>query len=269
VFISSIDTTGDTKKTNAKKAAMPIARSIDRLIKTKLKKGTKEEQKVQARLKNMEIQTRLNNLSPYVATLMAGQNVPTGKSKEDAIPLTWYKPRSSYPRSITLDDKRRGLLTINFGTRKTLELDMESLIDRREDANVRLVREKFSEAATITVGVHESDIPVVNSYLVKNRSYRAALRTEPQRAFRSLCIVFGRDLRAYNEDADHVKDLQFQGHDDLDNLWPLNAEINRSAGRFLEQVITFKDDSGDVQAVPLFHNSLLRKYFKITSVQLF
>lgn len=268
-FLASIDTKGEASKTKAKNDAMPIAGSIDRLIKTKLPEGTPEEQRVQARLKNMEVRDLLNKLSPYVAVLMAGQKVPTGKNKAEAIPLTWYKPRSSYPQSITLDDKRRGLLTISFGKQRTLEPDMESLIDRREDADVRLVREKFSEAATITIGVQENNIPVLNSILVKNKSYRAALKTEPQRGFRSLCIVFGRDLRAYNEDADHVKDLQFEGHDDLDNLWPLNADINRSAGRFLEQVITFKDESGNIKAVPLFDASLLGKYFKITSVQLF
>jgi len=268
-LIAGIDTQNDPRRTAAKNEALPLARALDKLLKTNIQRGlTQEEQRVQRKLKSMEVQSALDRLAPYVAILMATENVPTGGSKAQAIPMTWYKPREEYPRTVTLEDKRRGLVTTAFGKTNTIEPDIESLSTRNDD-DARFIKRKYPIGSVIEIGVINSYIPGMNTYLVKNRSYRAALRTEPQQTFRAICIVFGYDMRQHGEDADHVTDLQFEGFDDLSNLWPLKASVNRSSLNFLNQVVTYRDNNGVVRAVPLYHESLLGKHFKITAIQLF
>jgi hypothetical protein len=183
-FIAAVQTTGDATKTAAKNSAMPIARELDGILRTPLR-GSRDEQRVQNRLKRMEIESRLNLLQPFVSILMAGQSAPTGSDRNNAIPLTWYKPRNEYPSTVSLEDRRRGVTTISFGQRRSVNVNTEILTRSTDDSRLDIpaLREYLEGRGTIEVGVLNPNIPVLNTILVKEKSYRAALRTKTQRAF--------------------------------------------------------------------------------------
>ncbi len=80
--------------------------------------------------------------------------------------------------------------------------------------------------------------------------------------------ILGRDMSATNEDADHVLDLQFGGIDDHLNMWPLNADVNRSAMRFGDQPVKVQLN-GQIMVIPLNDSRLLNKFFIIKGMRIF
>ncbi len=92
---------------------------------------------------------------------------------------------------------------------------------------------------------------------------------ENQAAFRALLKTHGYDMSARGEDADHVKDLQFEGFDDFPNLWPLKSSVNQRSREFLNQKVTYKDDKGNLQELELGDTKLLNRFFKIVGMKKF
>lgn len=75
--------------------------------------------------------------------------------------------------------------------------------------------------AKATAMNHVGDLVVTE---VKRRGYAQA-------AFRRIANLDG------SQDADHIKELQLSGQDEMDNLWGLDSSVNRSMGRQIQAEI--------------------------------
>lgn len=196
----------------------------------------------------------------------------TGRTRQDPIPMIWYKPPNEYPRAVILYEDE----VFEFGVQQQYTLPDPDVLTRGE-RGASYLKKYLDGGPTVTVGVDPALIPTqdkvnnLDESLVwkKVRSYRRALGQEVQRGFRFLMIAHGHDMRARNEDADHVKDLQFEGPDDFNNMWPLNSRINQSTWRFAEQEVTYTDEEGNPQRVQLNDPVLLNRYFRIVGFRLF
>lgn len=124
-------------------------------------------------------------------------------TKTDPIPIVWYKPMSAY-KSITPTTAaaKNGLASLAFPgggniNGLTFGVDLNNLPTN------------WTKANPIEKVAHESDRGVqkgLNKHLSEN-GYK-----------------IGDD---YQLDGDHVKDLGFNGDDEIKNYWPLNSGINR------------------------------------------
>lgn len=66
-------------------------------------------------------------------------------------------------------------------------------------------------------------------------------------------------------DADHVQEIQFGGMDVIENLWPLDASINRGAGSTLSRTkVKYPNSGKEIGISELKSNTSRRYYFKIT-----
>jgi hypothetical protein len=82
-----------------------------------------------------------------------------------------------------------------------------------------------------------------------------------QRGFRAL--LRERGYAWGSDEADHVRDLQWSGADDYDNMWPLNRADNGAANdAVLGQVVTYTDATGAARTVPI-RQTPLGLYFQI------
>jgi hypothetical protein len=125
---------------------------------------------------------------------------PTGLTPADPIPMKWFKPRTDdvYPRSLTVQG-------ITY--------------DRDDPDNPR------SLPHGEPIGVPEHYWPFrgkVVSLLPEERGKRAD-------DFRSVLKNYGLDLGT-GLDVDHVQDIDWDGPDSFENLWPIDSSANRSAG---------------------------------------
>jgi hypothetical protein len=143
-----------------------------------------------------------------------GHRAPTG-TKDDPIPITWWKPLRWY-----LDPVR---LTIKGEPR-----------DFRRNSKAML---PHGEA----IGVSYWPAP---GYVLQLSS--PTKRTgKMQQDFNAALARYGFRLAGWN--ADHVEDLEMGGFDEFDNLWPLEAGVNQRAGNWqLGQPVTFSKDTEPV-----------------------
>ena len=67
-----------------------------------------------------------------------------------------------------------------------------------------------------------------------------------------------------------MRDLQFGGDDDFNNIWPLDSSANRSAGtRQNSQIVSYFDRrSGQIRAINAGNRQLTGYYFIIEDVRL-
>jgi len=66
-------------------------------------------------------------------------------------------------------------------------------------------------------------------------------------------------------DADHVREIQFGGEDEIENLWPLDASTNRAAGSTLARTkVKYPNGRKEIGINELKDYSSRRYYFKIT-----
>ena len=128
-------------------------------------------------------------------------NLPTGLTKDDAIQMVWYKVRE--------DDYYPPVLTVQ-GTEYY----------RDDPANPR----------TLPLG---EPIGVPRKYWPRLSKPPFQLLPEPRGTkadiFRELLTRrYGVDLEGLQ--IDHVQDLQWEGPDEFENMWPLSSSANLSAG---------------------------------------
>ena len=77
---------------------------------------------------------------------------------------------------------------------------------------------------------------------------------------------YGFDATAEGLDGDHVREIQMGGIDDLVNLWPLDAGLNRGAGSTLASASVLYPTSGNSTTLAaLKAKTTARYYFRITS----
>ncbi len=198
-----------------------------------------------------------------VSSVSGTAKTPTGKTRDDPIPMIWYKPVEEYPDAIVLRGKM-GDEVIRFGKTKEFEIpNMDALIGIPGGAALR----RYVIGQKIEVGVYPQFIPVINKTIWKR--VPSARIGENQPAFRALLKAHGYDMSARGEDVDHVKDLQFEGFDDFPNLWPLKSSVNQRSREFLNQKVTYKDDKGNSQVLELGDTKLLNRFFKIVGMKKF
>jgi hypothetical protein len=156
-----------------------------------------------------------------LARLAALQRTPkcgysTGLTRDDAIPITWFKPvhDSFYPKQIQV---RNGVLD-------------------RDDPNAKL-------PDGTPVGVKRSLWP----RLGKTMQLLPERRTGKQAEFKKTLADAGYDWeprqrgRGTVMEPDHVQDLDWEGPDQFGNLWPYEASTNKSTGstQNLHQRVSF------------------------------
>ena len=123
---------------------------------------------------------------------------PTGLTPTDPIPIVWFKPLNSamYPEEIPIQGHRY-----------------------RRDQSARLP--------------HGEPIGVSREYWPRvGKTFRLLPETRGSGAddFRAVLRGYGYDLTALGLQADHVQDIQWEGPDAFENLWPLDMRQNMSAG---------------------------------------
>ena len=275
-FISAIDVADSSEKKAAKQPAADIAKEIDKKKQSFFAKPkpTKENKEKAYQDHKKEMKDLLTSLSVYVTILLDGKEIPSGKTKSDAIKMAWYKPEGEY-KPFSLVDELGKEVTFGFaGAKKWFRIDSEKVNGRRRGTlSVSLgglVAEKPEPGG---VGLFV-ELGVAADYRIKSKetvyrtgSYRNVFKGRYQQALRLILKSHGMNMNGF--DADHVRDLQFGGHDDLDNLWPLNAQINQSSLRFADQVVTYRKDDGAIMAVPLGHEDLKNRWFRVEETKLF
>jgi hypothetical protein len=191
-------------------------------------------------------------------------DVQSGNSKGDAIEIYWYKMREDYPQTIELQGKH-GPEHFHFG--KVEEFDIPDMDRLTGTPGGPSLRRKMKGGSVVEFGAGEEHIPKKDKSTVwkKNRASptREADSSDVQRALRALMILHGHNMKALNEQSDHVQDLQFEGFDQMDNIWPLNAHINQSSREFLKQIVVVKDKTGKPKKMELGDPALVGKYFRI------
>jgi hypothetical protein len=136
---------------------------------------------------------------------------PTGITRDDPIPMTWFKPREDafyIPHVYLLN----GLWILD-----------------RDDPNAIL-----PDRYRTRVGVIEENWPVIG----KTMQLTIPVRLGGQARFNEALRSFGyrsRGKGGEQTDADHVQDLQWGGDDDFGNLWPLESSMNQSVGPLQNQ----------------------------------
>ncbi len=64
-------------------------------------------------------------------------------------------------------------------------------------------------------------------------------------------------------DADHVHEIQYGGKDLVENLWPLDSDINQDSGRTLKDAIVYYPKSGKTVKIKDLKLNIKNYYFKI------
>jgi Domain of unknown function (DUF4157) len=169
----------------------------------------------------------------------------TGTSS-DPIPIHFYKEAGNYPKRIRL---RVGGVLDEFA------MTTDRTIDWRRAKSVVKVR----------VGVDDANI-VKKDRLLERKSLNR--RTGKQADYRDALKAAGFDWSPGGRhlDADHVLDLGFAGKDAFDNLWPLDARVNRHAytGRwYMDYGIVYLDPAKPAETQESTLYRLVGKWFKV------
>ncbi|WP_147414559.1 HNH endonuclease signature motif containing protein [Rhodococcus rhodochrous] len=175
------------------------------------------------------------------AAAVSGPVVPSGRTPADPIGMFWYKPPGAYPASIVLNGER-----FFFTEPEWLEVPASAgLADLRRHARTD---RHGREWIRIGIGSSSSNLPRIGRVWPRVRvgEVRGGVA---QAQFRELLQLCGYAGPAY--EADHVRDLQWGGRDEYDNLWPLDPARNNAANQILNQMVTYRAADGRVLQVPL------------------
>jgi hypothetical protein len=110
----------------------------------------------------------------------------------------------------------------------------------------------------VQIGVNSNYFITTGKKLLR----KSAARGSKQQQFRDALEGAGYDWTG--RDADHVRDLAFEGPDAFDNLWPLDSNRNRWAYTeqwYKDYGIEYKDNSGTKKTGTLYN--LGGKYLQV------
>ena len=167
----------------------------------------------------------------------------------DPFPIAWLKRRSDYPSYRPANSNRSyrigqpAPVTVNQSgnpRRGTHWLNVNS-------ANIDPINSRGSWA----ISRNQTRTKQIRVGTSITRQYREARnpnpnQTSPPQVRRGQQELTRLDLSSYLE-ADHVRDLNFGGHDARDNMWPLPANKNNAANAVNQQMVAHKQ--GDATAV--------------------
>ncbi len=177
-----------------------------------------------------------------------GSSAPAGRSPSDPIDMRWFKSPSLYPSVLTL------------GGDSYYFTEPKGLVVPNQPNLAHARRHAIGGQLMIGIAPSGGSYPTIGSVWPRVRS--GAVRTgTAQTQFRRLLQAHGYVWGS--QEADHVRDLQWAGLDEYDNLWPLERTHNQEANRILNQMVTYRDNTGAVVTVPL-HQTPLNRYFRIT-----
>ena len=181
--------------------------------------------------------------------------------------MTWFKPKSEYPQTVTLAVDQGANCDSNADcstptptcTRLFIGRGYQSRCTRNED--FRLDQPTTLPALDGRMGdtiVGVNYYPDAGDVVDLNATPRSG---SAQSRFNRRFGRHGHRLQDQNprEEPDHVLDLDWHGADDFSNLWPLEASLNQAAGRSqnLNQRITFAEDD---QGGTVHENMTLRSF---------
>jgi hypothetical protein len=177
-----------------------------------------------------------------------GGSAPSGRSPSDPIDMIWFKSPGLYPISVDLAGNRYFFTEPNY----VMVPPGSQLSDIRREADTN---------GNIKIGVSPGSkfYPKIGDVWPRVRVGPVRGGTK-QRQFRRLLEALGFNWGTM--EADHVRDLQWRGEDDYENLWPLEAARNNAANQVLEQLVTYRDNSGNVVTTTL-KSTPLNRYFRI------
>jgi hypothetical protein len=173
-----------------------------------------------------------------ITTIDDTTNMHFGTVK-DPIPVHWYKQEGNYPKKIklTIDGKSQDVAMDSTHTIKLRKTD-------------------------VRVGIDMSNLVKVDTVMKRNSQHkRSGTR---QADFREALKSAGYDWTG--KDADHVRDLAFEGKDSFDNLWPLDADRNRWAYTerwYKDYGVEYRDSANPRKAKVGTVYDLRDKYFQV------
>ncbi len=160
----------------------------------------------------------------------------------DPIPVNWYKHENNYPGSIKL--------TVD-GKSQSFPINSPQLLTRAKKAG----------DVDIFVGIDMNNIVKEGTVMKRKSTKRSGTKQDD---YRKALKAAGFDWTG--KDADHVRDLAFEGKDDFDNLWPLDSKINRWAYTgdwYRTYGIEYRDQANPQQANSGTLYTLRDKYFRV------
>ncbi len=181
-------------------------------------------------------------MSPDETDVLTGKDEgwPLGTTS-DPIPMIWFKKSDDYEA---------------ISIKKEPDKDDSSFVTKSPNTGVQLSNGQVLKISPIRF-LNSSTPPMTERGRVGDKGNKAKVRDELRN--------FGYpDLGKVQ--IDHVQDLNWNGDDDYDNLWPLKTEKNRGANAARNQQVRARDSEGknpETKAV----SSWRGKYFKIFKVR--
>ncbi|WP_109636981.1 HNH endonuclease signature motif containing protein [Lentzea atacamensis] len=183
----------------------------------------------------------------------AGGSAPGGRSQSDPIPMIWHKHPGLYPTRIQL------------GGRSYFLTEPDWVVVPRGPDFADLRRHAATDADgqnAIRIGVPVASRSFPSVGRIWARVNVGGMRGgTAQDQFRRLLAHHGYTWNTH--EADHVRDLQWGGRDEYDNLWPLERSHNLAGNNILNQPVTYRNSAGATVTVPL-HQTPPGLYFRIT-----
>jgi hypothetical protein len=167
--------------------------------------------------------------------------VPTGRTPQDAIPLTWFKPESKYPEYL-----KYPMRTDRSGDKTIQVYGKAPKTPHKDDYDI--------EGVGLALGVDGTNWPWSGKYLEKKGEPREGGVANFKYMLKKNGIRVGERGTPDAHDIDHVQDLHWGGADNATNMWPLNAGLNRSAGvtqNRLQQVTWAEAPGAPPQTTPV------------------
>jgi len=176
-------------------------------------------------------------------------------TQADPIPIIWYKPLNQYP-ALNLPQAKNNLGQVaaqNIAYPGNFNVVYYS---GPENGNV-LTPYNFMVAQNNRVAGKN----LGNAFDIRNT--RGGNSRVNQQRFNKIITGMGHNMAG--QDGDHVKDLGFQGLDQINNFWPLPSAVNQRALSWRKSYrIYFKElDNGTWTLKSAAINGLPNKYFRI------
>ncbi len=176
------------------------------------------------------------------------EQIPTGK-EDKPIPIFWFKDPSFFPKIKNLKEDREA--DIKKGKVKG-EDDNELVLNFKKETN---------EGKNL---LEKGDEVQYTGSKGKGREIQRSVRKKLKELVEKGLIEIKGIPNSKDWQVDHVKDLQWGGEDKVENLWPVDSEINRKFNESRYQNVIFRDEKYNVKiASP---GKLVGSYFKVCKV---
>jgi hypothetical protein len=189
------------------------------------------------------------------------KRIPTGKTRDEAIPFVFYKTPGMYPQSITLSARNpnRAAAWDNPPPVHPASAGFLGSATVQTPRQQRIRPGPFSGRATITLGVRPTFLPWRGKRMKRVRA--ADDRGPTVGSLRTLFRNY--EVPLSGREVDHVQDLAYSGSDTAANLWPLASALNQGAKNRTNQSqrVRYQRNNDEATNVP---NRMIGKWFKIS-----